>query len=202
MVSRHHALPDCPEQINYGSVAELYAAFASLFLVEDACIQSKCGHKNTGLRSPLFHLASIETREGGRLFMAHEKEVICSTVEGTGKYTIAHSVARAKALPSARITMEDPDEVWEDNPKASTAKRVYVKEFNSAPYPFTVAFLGIRAENNNIVPISSFPCRRNDSKKWRRGKLVYQKHEQPSEDGRCGYAAGIPPTSFCMYTVR
>jgi hypothetical protein len=57
-----------------------------------------------------------------------------------------------------------------------------VKEFNSAPYPFTVAFLTSRPDQNDIiVPVSSFPCRKSDIKKWRQSKLVHQKHVQPPD---------------------
>jgi hypothetical protein len=74
------------------------------------------------------------------------------------------------------MTFSDPDEVWEDNPKAR-AKWTYVKEFASEKYQFSVALVAERPEQGYIiVPVSGFPCTRGDVKKWRKGSLLYSKN--------------------------
>jgi len=165
-------------------MAELYLEFETRFLQGDAQIRSTCGHQILIFDHHFFHLAAVRTAAANRLFMVDEKDEIRATIEGMGKYLIDHSGSRARNLPSARSTMEDPDEVWEANPRAVSAKWVYVKEFDSKPYPFTVALLVDRpAENGIIVPVSSFPCSKSDVRKWRNGDLIYRKQIQPPEGG-------------------
>lgn len=106
--------------------------------------------------------------------MPDEKSEILSQVDGFGKYTLVHSGSRARDLPSAHATLLSPDEVWIDNPQADSAKWVYVKEFDSKPYPFTVALLTPRPDENGIiVPVSSFCCKKNRIKVWRQKTKIY-----------------------------
>jgi hypothetical protein len=176
--------PNRPAHCHYDSISTLYAVFEQIFLAEGGRLQSACGHSILLFDHHFFHLAAINADGGRRLFMAEEKSEIQSTTSGFGKYILSHNGARANNLPSAKDTMADPDEVWEQNPRAKSATWIYVKEYQSTPYAFTVAFLTVRpSEGNIIVPVSSFPCKRGDAKKWRCGKLVYQKHVQPPHGG-------------------
>jgi hypothetical protein len=83
-----------------------------------------------------FHLAAVTVDGIDRLFMRVEKEVILSLSEGFGHYEVG--LPRTRHLRSAQMTLAEPDEVWEENPKAQS-KWVYVKEFASLPYQFSVA---------------------------------------------------------------
>jgi hypothetical protein len=119
-------------------------------------------------------MAGITVANVGRLFMPDEKGEIRATTAGFGKYTLAHTGSRARDLPSAYATLLAPDEVWIDNPVAEIAKWVYVKEFDSKPYAFTVALLTPRPDENGIiVPVSSFCCRKNRIKVWRQSTKIY-----------------------------
>ena len=81
--------------------------------------------------------------------------------------------SRARNLSSAFLTMKLPDEVWADNPVATTAKWVYLKQFESKPYPYTVALIVERPlENGIIVPFSSFPVQCSGAAKMEAG-FVY-----------------------------
>jgi phage-Barnase-EndoU-ColicinE5/D-RelE like nuclease2 len=175
--------PERPENCIYTSIAGLYAEFENIFLVaEGGRLASACGHTILVFDHHFFHLAAVRTATEIRLFMRDEKDIIRATTDGHGKYLIDKEGSRARHLRSAKATMIDPDEVWIDNPKATSATWVYVKEFSGAPYPLTVAFMTLRPEENDIiVPVSSFPCRKGDIKKWRQSKLIYQKHVQPPE---------------------
>ena len=163
-----------PDSFDFASLAVLYLLFESLFLADGGVLESLCGHTVLIFDHHFFHLVALRG-DFERLSMAKEKEEIRQTVEGFGRYTLDHGGSRARNLPSAKATIEDPDEVWEGNPRVTGAKWVYVKEFDSRPYPYTVALLTIRPEEGHvIVPVSSFPCKRTDARKWRQGRLVYQ----------------------------
>jgi hypothetical protein len=173
--------PPCCE---FASIAELYAQFEALFLGENGLHKSTSGHVIRVFDHHFFHLASVQTASEARLYMPDHKEVIQNTHDGFGVYLLGHGGSRAKNLPSAAISLRDPCEVWVDNPKATNSKWVYIKEFDSKPYPFTVSLLTERpAEGGIIVPVSSFPCKRNDLKKWRQSKLLYSRQIQPPEGG-------------------
>jgi len=116
---------------------------------------------------------------GSGLFMRDEKETIRATINGFGKYEPNQSGSRARHLNSARATIEEPDEVWEGNPK-SRGRWVYVKEFDDLPYPFSVAIITER-DGSIIVPKTSFPCKRGDINGWRKGVRIYPKTAQPPD---------------------
>jgi hypothetical protein len=116
--------------------------------------------------------------------MPDHKEMIQRTREGFDPYILGHGGSRAKNLPSAAACIKDPCEVWIDNPKSTNSKWVYIKEFDSLPYPFTITLLTERPEEEGIiVPVSSFPCKRKDLKKWRQSTLLYSRQIQPPEGG-------------------
>ncbi len=146
------------------------AAVSKIMLSEHTSL-----HQNVG---------QLEAAAAARLDMQSEKPCIRNTVSGFGPYDLDHKASRARFLPSAKETICYPDQVWERCPIATTATWVYVKEFDSKPYPFTVALLTVRPkEGGIIVPVSSFPCKRKDVRKWQKGNLLYQKQDQPPEGG-------------------
>jgi hypothetical protein len=84
------------------------------------------------------------------------------------------SLVNSGSQSSARATLEEPDEVWEGNPKVDSAKWVYVKEFEGKPYEYSVALVGLWEANSSIpVPFSSFPVARKHVEKWRQGNRIY-----------------------------
>lgn len=104
--------------------------------------------------------------------MRNEKEVILATLDGFSNYTIGHGGSRAKNLRSAYETLTAPDEVWENNPKTHS-RWVYVKEYATAPYHFSIAMVTYREGQSIVVPVTSFPCKKGDVKKWRCGDKIY-----------------------------
>jgi hypothetical protein len=147
-------------------------------------LHSSCGQKILIFDHHIFHLASITRPEKRVLSMPEERAEMENTLEGFGPYRLDHGASRAKNLPSAFACMRDPDEVWTDNPRVNTAKWVYLKQFASLPYPYTVSFIGERPnEGGIIVPFSSFPCMRKDLKRWRAGRVLYRKQLGPPEGG-------------------
>lgn len=167
----NQSAPQRPPNVVYSSMRELYLAFEEIFLSGGGCVKSKCGHELFVFDHHFFHLAAITVAGIPRLFMKNEKPKILELVSGFGVYEVGGH--RARHLRSAYLTIFEPDEVWFENPKAK-AKWVYVKEFDSKPYQFSVALVSERPEENNIiVPMSSFPCKKTDIKKWRRGIRIH-----------------------------
>jgi hypothetical protein len=166
--------PKRPNAWRYTSIAELYGLYENLFLGTGGKLDSACGHSVSVFDHHFFHMAGITVANAGRLFMPDEKDEIRATTTGFGKYSLAHSGSRARDLPSAYATLVSPDEVWMDNPLTEIAKWVYVKEFDSKPYSFTMALLTPRPDENGIiVPVSSFCCRKNRIKVWRQSTRIY-----------------------------
>ncbi len=165
--------PDC---CSFDSIAGLYQEYRKLMRHSGREINSCCGHRLLIFDHHFFHLAAVRRHPEAVLSMPGEMEKILATTEGLGPYELAHNGSRARNLPSAFATMDCPDEVWEDHPKAATARWVYIKQFDSLPYPYTVALIGERpAEGGILVPFSSFPCSRSDIKRWRKGTRVHPK---------------------------
>ena len=170
----------CP----FSNMAELFATFDSLLVEVDWSISSSCGHKILLFDHHFFHLASVSRPPESVLSMPGERNEILSTVDSMGRYQLGHRGSRARNLPSAMETMKYPDEVWVDNPIVETAKWVYVKQFDSKPYPYTIAHIGERpCEGGIVVPFSSFPCKSKDLRKWRQGVCMHPKQIQPPEGG-------------------
>jgi len=165
--------PPRPSTLDFSSMAELFAMFEEIFLSQESSdVISPVGHRVSIFDHHFFHMASI-SKEGhvGRLFMRDEKQTIKTTTDGLGPYAIGHGGSRAKHLRAAMDTLRNPDEVWEDNPRAKS-RWVYVKEYTSSPYPFSVLLVTDRPEQGLIVPVTGFPCRWSDIKKWRQGERI------------------------------
>jgi phage-Barnase-EndoU-ColicinE5/D-RelE like nuclease2 len=108
------------------------------------------------------------------LSMKQERETMLKTDNGFAHYELREGGSRARHLRSARETLETPDEIWIENPRLMSAKWVYIKEYNSKPYPFSVALVGEWEANSTIiVPFSSFPVQKSNAKKWRHSKRIY-----------------------------
>jgi hypothetical protein len=165
-------------------MANLYAEFESLIGEVSGLIRSPCGHEILIFDHHFFHLAAVSRPPATVLSMPGERAEILATTEGFGRYEIAQGMSRARNLRSAFQTLCEPDEIWAENPIAETAKWVYVKQFESKPYPYTIALVGDRPNSGGIiVPFSSFPCRNKGLKKWRQGRRLHPKQIQPPEGG-------------------
>jgi hypothetical protein len=170
------APPRRPASLELRSIGELYRSFTELFLANNAEIVSGCGHHITVFKYHFFHLAGIQI--GGvdeRLFMFREEEAIVGNLTDFGRFNLKQNGSRATHLPSALLTYREPDAVIEDHHNAD-ARWVYLKEYDGAPYPFSVAFVTDRPHEGGIlVPTSSWKCDRSSAKKWLRGegKKIY-----------------------------
>lgn len=168
-------LPKRPPPVEYASISELFLRFSELFLDgTKSLICSPCGHKIYCFEHHFFHMAGIVVDGIEELTLPKERKTIQGTVEGFAHYELREGGSRARHLASARITLENPDEIWAGNPKVESATWVYVKEFDSKPYAFSVVLVGLWEANSSIpVPFSAFPVRRKQAKKWRQGRRIY-----------------------------
>jgi hypothetical protein len=166
-------LPTRPPKIDYDSISGLYQQYVEIFLIEGRNpLVSPCGHEIVFFDHHFFHMAGITVAGKEKLFMREEKGRILETIDGFGEYRIGHGGSRAKHFHSTYDTLASPAEIWEDNPKAK-ARWVYVKEYDSLPYQFSVVMVTTRPEASLIVPVTGFPCKRKDVKKWRQGNRIH-----------------------------
>lgn len=162
--------PHRPALLKFAGVRELYLHFERIFLKTAVCgeIQSTCGHTLMVFDHHFFHMVKLTYPGKLKLFMSNEKAFILDIPNGFGPYTYENQ--RAIYLESAKHCLSEPDEVWEDE-TLDTAKWIYIKEFSSTPYSCTIALVGRRGED--IVPVTSFPGKKRDARKWRKGRQIY-----------------------------
>lgn len=167
--------PARPPKIEFQSIRDLYFQFGEIFLADDkSLILSPCGHKIYCFEHHFFHMAGVVVDGVDELSMARERDTILKSTDGFAHYELRENGSRARHLKSAREVLESPDEVWVENPKVTSAKWVYVKEFDSLPYRFSIALVGEwQANSTIIVPFSSFPCNSRNVKKWQQSKRIY-----------------------------
>jgi hypothetical protein len=167
--------PKRPPNVDISSIGRIYREFEELFLAEkQSLILSPCGHKIYCFEHHFFHMAGVLVEGVEQLSMPKERATLTSTFDGLAHYELRDKGSRAKHLGSARQTLERPDEVWADNPYVQSAKWVYLKEYDSQPYGFSVALVGEWQSNSIIiVPFSSFPVERRNVKRWRNGRQIF-----------------------------
>ncbi|MGH9804590.1 MAG: PBECR2 nuclease fold domain-containing protein [Candidatus Acidiferrales bacterium] len=174
--------PKRPELLEFHSLSELYSHFEILFLNGNPTsfeFVSACGHAIKVFDHHFFHMVKLEHPDKPRrLLMANEKEAILATTSGFGPYR--YDRQRAIYLASAALCLAQPDEVWED-PSLDTAKWIYLKQFDASPYAFTIFLLGER--DGGVGPVTSFPGKKRDARKWRRGVRVYLKNTTATPKG-------------------
>jgi len=174
--------PKRPELLKFSSLSELYRHFETLFLSGNSssyeCV-SACGHTMKVFDHHFFHMVKLGHPDKPKLLlMANEKDTILATTSGFGAYT--YDKQRAIHLASAAVCLIHPDEVWED-PSLNTAKWVYIKQFDATPYAFTILLVGDR--DGGKVPVTSFPGKNRDARKWRRGARIYPKNTSATRRG-------------------
>lgn len=160
-----------PDLLQFSSIQELYLHFERIFLIGGQTREatSVCGHVIKIFDHHFFHLVKLDDPSKPKpLLMASEKGTILSTTTGFGSYT--YDKQRAIYLESAMVCLISPDEVWEDTTLES-AKWIYIKLFDAAPYSFTILLIGERKDS--LVPVTSFPGKLRDARKWRRGVQIY-----------------------------
>jgi hypothetical protein len=169
-----------PGFVKYSGVRELYLHFQNLFLDggETHCeIVSSCGHLVRVFDHHFFHMVKLDDPFKPKpLKMSVEKSIILDSTSGFGDYK--HDAQRAIYLSSAIICLKRPDEVWDD-PTLRTARWVYIKEFDTKPYCFTILLAAERDEG--IVPATSFPCKKRDVRKWRNGVRIYPQNTSATQ---------------------
>lgn len=132
------------------------------------------GHRIYCFEHHFFHMAGVVVEGIDKLTIPKERNTILGTEQGFAHYELRDSGSRANHLRSARETLEHPDEIWIENPRVTSATWVYVKEFDSKPYPFSIALVGKWEANSTIiVPLSSFAVEKKNAKKWRQSRRLY-----------------------------
>lgn len=169
------APPQRPPRVECDSIAALYRRFQEIFLDgHRSLVVSPCGHQIYCFEHHFFHMAGVIVEGVPELTMPNERETILKTIEGFAHYDLRDHGSRARHLSSARVTLEAPDEVWTENPKVESARWVYIKEFDSKPYQFSVALVGVWEANSSIpVPFSSFAVEKGQIKKWRASRRIF-----------------------------
>lgn len=167
--------PTRPPKVEYLSIREAYLQFEEIFLSGNkSLIVSPCGHKIYCFEHHFFHMAGVIVDGVNELSMPRERDTILKTTHGFAHYELREGGSRVRHLRSARETLENPDEIWADNPRVVSAKWVYIKSYESKPYAFSVALVGEWEANSTIVvPFSSFPCDARNIKKWRQSRRIY-----------------------------
>jgi hypothetical protein len=166
-----------PPLIEFSSLRELYLHFERVFLhgAESHTIVSDCGHVLKIFDHHFFHMVKLDHPHKPKpLLMSAEKNLLLDTNVGFGSFT--YDRQRAIYLESAALCLRTPDEVWEDV-ALKTARWIYIKEFDTKPYCHTVFLVGERSEGP--VPVTSFPAKARDARKWRRGVRIYPKTHLP-----------------------
>jgi phage-Barnase-EndoU-ColicinE5/D-RelE like nuclease2 len=160
-----------PELLEFSSVRELFLHFQRLFLNGNQShqISSACGHTVKVFDHHFFHMVKLgHPQKPKPLLMSTEKSLILTTESGFGPYT--YDRQRAIYMESAFRCLTTPDEVWEDTTLKS-ARWIYIKEFDAKPYCHTIFLVGRREEG--LVPVTSFPAKRRDARKWCRGVKIH-----------------------------
>jgi hypothetical protein len=169
------AKPIRPPKVEFTSIRDVYVQFDEIFLAEKkSLVISPCGHRIYCFEHHLFHMAGIIVEGVEELSIQKERATILATNNGFAHYELREGGSRARHLRSARQTLESPDEVWIENPRVTSAKWVYVKEYDGKPYPFSIALVGEWEANSTIiVPFSSFQCDKKNVRKWRQTRRIY-----------------------------
>lgn len=175
MGNEGRAIVQRPDLLEFSSISELYRYFERFFLNGNPSsyeFVSVCGHAVTIFDHHFFHVVKLDHPQKSKpLLMANEKAEILATTSGFGEYT--YDRQRAIYLASAADCFVYPDEVWEDS-SLNIAKWVYIKQFDTHPYAFTILLAGERV--GGVVPVTSFPAKNRDARKWRRGIQIYPKN--------------------------
>jgi phage-Barnase-EndoU-ColicinE5/D-RelE like nuclease2 len=140
--------PTRPPTVEYLSIRDVYLQFDEIFLAgRKSLIVSPCGHKIYCFEHHFFHMTGVIVGGLKELSMPHERDTILNTTHGFAHYDLREKGSRVRHLRSARETLENPDEIWADNPRVLSAKWVYIKEYHSKPYAFSVALVGVWEAN-------------------------------------------------------
>lgn len=173
-----------PDLIDFSSVAELYRHYERLFLHgndKSHTFPLGCDHVAKVFDHNFFHMVKLKDPEklaDEKLLMSVEKEIILATTDGFGKYT--YDRQRAIYLASARDCFLNPNEVWKDQ-DLETADWIYIKEYDTRPYRFTVLLTA--GPKKGVAPVTSFPVRAGQIKKWRRGTKVWPQNSTATCEG-------------------
>ena len=153
-----------PNRLVFGSLAQLFGLYENVFLRGHEyrhTLNPSCGLQVTAFDRCFPHLVKL-TRAGhqpGAPFnIQEEKPRIRSQLNGFGPYFIDEY--RARNLPSALDALLDPHYVYElADPR--TAHLGFLKHYGDKPYPFTLVLVGTSKRDGCLVPVTSFPLRRN-----------------------------------------
>ena len=190
------AFPKRPPEISFSSLCELYLQFQSMFLAGKSTgheFESACGCRITVFDHHFFHIVKLCLPGVDQLFMRNEKPRILAQIAGFGHYTYDHN--RAKHMASALDTLTNPHFVYRTE-KLDSADRVFIKQYDSLPYPYTAALIAIR-DNGLKVPVTTFPIRKSGIKKWTRGGETLPINTTATLNGGCvDTLRGLHPQSF------
>lgn len=152
------------DRLVFRSLAQLFELYEGLFLQGHEyrhTLNSSCGLQVTAFDRCFPHLVKLTRHghpEGVPFNIQEEKPRIRSQLNGLGPYHIDGN--RARNLPSALDTLLDPHYVYElADPR--TAHLGFLKHYGDKPYPFTLVLVGTSKSDGCLVPVTSFPLRRN-----------------------------------------
>jgi hypothetical protein len=166
--------PRRPKPLIITCARDLYLHFQRIFLNNNPTkntVISECGDRITILDYHFFHMVKLQIEDKNKLVIDEEKELILACAVGFGKYK--YEPTRARHLPAAMETLKAPD--WIYRPlKLRSADRVFIKEFDELPFPYTIVLVGKR-KPNILYPVTSFSHKRNSVGRWMNGELLYSK---------------------------
>jgi hypothetical protein len=166
--------PIRPKPLSITSARDLYLHFQKIFLNNSPrknTIVSDCGDRITILDYHFFHMVKLQIEDKQKLVISEEKELILACTIGFGKYK--YEPTRARHLPAAMVTLKSPDWIYRP-PHLASADRVFIKEFDDLPFPYTIMLVGKR-KPDILYPVTSFSHKRSGIGKWMKGELLYSK---------------------------
>ncbi len=161
-----------PAHLSLTSVAALYAHFEVEFLGgygrRSNTVSTGNSHTIKVQDHHFFHLVKMSHSERGtKLNIKDELPHIRALTTGFGDYVVMEE--RARALPTLRDTLHDPDEVIEGLKVSEdkTATHCFWKWYGGGPSPFTIVL--VKVHKAAFIPITSFAVSGQKLRKYQEG---------------------------------
>lgn len=149
-----------PENLAFGSLAELYEQFHSLLVGKD--FRCPRGIPVMITTHHFFHLVKLQKNSETRFIVEVEEPLIKATKEGFGEYSIDQS--RAERLSWVPEILTEPHEVWEFDEK-KTADEIFLREYDKSGSRFRAALL--KRDGSHLRLITCMPVRARKAERLR-----------------------------------
>lgn len=160
-----------PGGLCYGSLAELYELYCSLFVGKE--FLCPLGRPVVFLPRHFFHLVKLKKGKQIKFSIKDEEPLIKATKTGFGEYEVNEN--RSRGLSWIPEILTQPHEIWEYKEK-KTADEVFIREYDKSGSPFRVLLL--LREDNHLSPVTCMSVRRTGIKEHRKGVKLWPAKSQ------------------------